>query len=406
MGILSTGGPMAATERTQPLIEESDHVAEANVAMLQAAAAEDEVQNATHQTPAKHNLLRHARLLVAPVIAGLAIAACGSSGNSSGGAESSTTTTPKAEQPAQTKPPTKKVVHFVSTTILPKQQLDETIYAVLSATKKPRTQTNVAKVERFLTTTNTTDKLQAFVPGSHETLLKAQHEIVLPVRPGREYNAYKKGLHKQMVKVAQETDCTALPITDTPSSDTSFQVNPSCVTATQLGASWHAGCPVQPDQLKALTMDYMGTDKNTYKGTLIVNAALVNKVTKVFATLFKHKVHIHQMIPMSVYNGDAATAAAQDNTSGFNCPLPSPIDPSAWSDEAYGMAIDVNPVENPDVSGAQVTPAAGAAYLKRTDARPGMAILGKSLDNAMAAVGAQWGGAGTGTNYQHFTLSK
>ena len=50
---------------------------------------------------------------------------------------------------------------------------------------------------------------------------------------------------------------------------------------------------------------------------------------------------------------------AADNTSGFNCRR---VAGSVWSAHAYGAAIDVNPVQNPDLMGVSVTPHAGLRF--------------------------------------------
>src|SRR5205807_616280 len=77
--------------------------------------------------------------------------------------------------------------------------------------------------------------------------------------------------------------------------------------------------------------------------------------------------------------------------------------PKHWSAHAYGLAIDVDPVENPYVEGGRVHPRAGRAYLDRSRVRPGMAVPGGLLVRAFAAVGWQWGGRWTASpDYQHF----
>jgi len=73
---------------------------------------------------------------------------------------------------------------------------------------------------------------------------------------------------------------------------------------------------------------------------------------------------------------------------------------------AYGEAIDVNTVQNPYIEGGTVEPAAGAAYLRRSHYRPGMAVPGGVLVRAFASVGWQWGGRWTATpDYQHFSAT-
>jgi hypothetical protein len=70
---------------------------------------------------------------------------------------------------------------------------------------------------------------------------------------------------------------------------------------------------------------------------------------------------------------------------------------------AYGLAIDVNPVENPYLEGGKVHPAAGARYVDRTQVRAGMAVAGGTLVRAFQAVGWKWGARFR--DYQHFSAT-
>jgi hypothetical protein len=108
------------------------------------------------------------------------------------------------------------------------------------------------------------------------------------------------------------------------------------------------------------------------------------------------------MRPVDAYGANDDRSMAADNTSGFNCRFVSGT--RRWSMHAYGKAIDVNPVENPYVSGARVQPPAGRAYLDRSNVRPGMAVPGGILVRSLATVGWKWGGRWRGTpDYQHFS---
>ena len=159
-----------------------------------------------------------------------------------------------------------------------------------------------------------------------------------------------------------------------------------------------------PDQLTLLRMSYWGFDGQPHTGTMVVNAAVRSDVLTVFATLFRERFPLRSMQPVDAYGGDDSLSAAADNTSAFNCRDAVAAGPAHWSEHAYGEAIDVNDVENPYVEGGVVTPTAGAAYLNRNDARPGMAVPGGQLVAAFAAVGWQWGGRWAATpDYQHFS---
>ncbi len=199
---------------------------------------------------------------------------------------------------------------------------------------------------------------------------------------------------------------TTSPPTTTTTTTPMFTSMSSTVTAAQLGATWHTGCPVDPSQLRLLQMNYWGFDNESHVGTMVVNATVVTSVTEVFSTLYAAHFPIQEMVPESAYDGDDNTAAAADDTSGFNCRYAVAPGPPMWSIHAYGEAIDVNDLQNPYVDGAMVIPPAGASYEDRADVRPGMAVPGGTLVEAFAHVGWPWGGRWTASpDYQHFSLT-
>jgi D-alanyl-D-alanine carboxypeptidase-like protein len=183
-----------------------------------------------------------------------------------------------------------------------------------------------------------------------------------------------------------------------------FQAAVAPVSAAQLGASWHTGCPVGPASLRLLHLSYVGFDGRAHRGALVVNRGVTSDVTSVFRTLYTARFPIRRMRPISLYGGSDDRSAAADNTSGFNCRYAVAAGPKRWSVHAYGEAIDVNDVENPYLEGGRVIPPAGAAYRDRSRYRPGMAVAGGVLVRAFATVGWRWGGRWAGTpDYQHFS---
>jgi hypothetical protein len=187
---------------------------------------------------------------------------------------------------------------------------------------------------------------------------------------------------------------------DVPAAPT-YAATSTNVTAAELGASYHAGCPVGPDQLRRVQLSYWGFDAQPHTGTLIVNADAVSAVVGAFRRLYDERFPIRRMETVDRYGGDDRASMAADNTSGFNCRFVAGT--SRWSAHAYGRAIDVNTVENPYVQGSDVSPPAGAAFMDRSNVRPGMARWGGRLVDAFAAVGWQWGGRWSDPDYQHFS---
>jgi len=178
------------------------------------------------------------------------------------------------------------------------------------------------------------------------------------------------------------------------------------VTREQLPHSWHPGCPVGPSSLRKLRAGYWGFDGKSQVGTLIVNRSTVDDLTVVFRRLYRARFPIRRMRPIDAYGGNDERSLAADNTAAFNCRYAVGPGLKRWSAHAYGVAIDVDPVENPYLEGGRVHPRAGRAYLDRTNVRPGMAVRGGLLVSAFASVGWQWGGRWTGTpDYQHFSAT-
>jgi D-alanyl-D-alanine carboxypeptidase len=175
------------------------------------------------------------------------------------------------------------------------------------------------------------------------------------------------------------------------------------VTAAQLGASWHPGCPVAPSALRQLTVAYVDLSGVVHTGALVVNLAAVPAIRTVFARLFAERFPIHSIIPISAFGGSDNRSAAADNTSAFNCRLAVAAGPPSWSEHAYGEAVDVNDVQNPYFDGSTVIPPAGAAYRDRADRRPGMVENGAVA--AFYAVGWGWGGVWSTPDYQHFSVN-
>jgi D-alanyl-D-alanine carboxypeptidase len=178
------------------------------------------------------------------------------------------------------------------------------------------------------------------------------------------------------------------------------------VTREQLPHSWHPGCPVGPSSLRRLRVGYWGFDQKSRVGALVVNRSAVGPLTVVFRRLYKARFPIRRMRPIDAYGGNDERSLAADNTAAFNCRYAVGSGPKRWSAHAYGLAIDVDPVENPYLESGRVHPRSGRAYLDRRNVRPGMAVRGGLLVSAFSSAGWQWGGRWAGTpDYQHFSAT-
>jgi hypothetical protein len=185
-----------------------------------------------------------------------------------------------------------------------------------------------------------------------------------------------------------------------------FSATVSPVRASELRFSHRAGCPVGPTQLRTVRVTYWGFDRRAHMGSLVVNRRVTGDVVTVFRRLYAARFPIRRMQPVSAYRGSDDASMAADNTSASNCRRAVGSTSGAWSAHAYGLAIDVNPIENPYVLGGRVLPPAGRPYVERDRVRPGMAVPGGVLVKAFESVGWGWGGRWSGSpDYQHFSTT-
>ena len=119
------------------------------------------------------------------------------------------------------------------------------------------------------------------------------------------------------------------------------------------GVSWRRGCPVSLDALRLLRLSYWGYDHLVHQGELIVNQSATASLTRAFGLLFAARFPIRQMRVVDNFAGDDERSMLADNTSAFNCRLVPAT--TTWSQHAYGLAVNINPFENPNSAAAPST---------------------------------------------------
>jgi poly-gamma-glutamate synthesis protein (capsule biosynthesis protein) len=166
--------------------------------------------------------------------------------------------------------------------------------------------------------------------------------------------------------------------------------------------SWREGCPVDLSELRYLRLSHWGPDLAVHEGELIVNASVVDEIVTVFGRLFDARFPIAQMRLIDDFGGDDLASVAANNTSAFNC-RPT-TGGTSWSQHAYGLAIDINPLWNPYVGGDEVIPAEGAEFVDRSREFVGKIDEGGPVVAAFDSMGWSWGGRFNSiTDWQHFS---
>jgi len=179
---------------------------------------------------------------------------------------------------------------------------------------------------------------------------------------------------------------------------------PTRAAMTAASGSWRRGCPVPLADLWLVEVDHWGFDGAVHRGRLVVHRAHARALVGVFGELFATRFAIERMEPVDRYGADDHRSMAANNTSAFNCREVSGR-PGVWSQHAYGLALDLNPVQNPYVSGTWVSPPAGAPFASRRPA-PGLVVARGPVVRAFARAGWSWGGLWRGAqDYQHFSAN-
>jgi len=166
--------------------------------------------------------------------------------------------------------------------------------------------------------------------------------------------------------------------------------------------SWHKDCPVPISDLRLVEVSVWGFDGRAHQGRLILHKSYTSPVVKVLRTLYYKRFPIRRIRLVEAYGSSDDRSMAADNTSAFNCR--GVAGSGAWSEHAYGRAIDINPLENPEIRQGVVSPPGGSRYTNRSKWKKGMIHSGDKVVRAFEAVGWHWGGYWHSLkDYQHFS---
>jgi D-alanyl-D-alanine carboxypeptidase len=190
-----------------------------------------------------------------------------------------------------------------------------------------------------------------------------------------------------------------------PPPDGRFHATVRAVPADVLArSSWTSHCPVAAADLRYVTVGFRGFDGLAHTGELLVNARAADKLVTVFGRLFAAGFPIERMRISSLAELNAPPTGDTNTTESFAC---RPVrGQTAWSQHAYGLAVDVNPFQNPYHKGQVVLPELATAYLDRAEARPGMVQPGGPAVQAFTAIGWHWGGNFRSLkDYMHFSAT-
>jgi D-alanyl-D-alanine carboxypeptidase len=180
---------------------------------------------------------------------------------------------------------------------------------------------------------------------------------------------------------------------------------------TQLKAAgvWHRGCPVGLSDLRLLTVSHRDFRGRKQTGQLVVNKAATAPLRRVFRRLYDLHFPIRHLTLADAYGPEAQRPKDGDISGSFECrqAVPSPCTggrgTGTWSMHAFGLAVDINPVENPYVGCGQSRDPTARRFRDRSRHYRGMVT--RRAIAAFRSVGWGWGGAWAGNtkDYMHFS---
>jgi D-alanyl-D-alanine carboxypeptidase-like protein len=169
-------------------------------------------------------------------------------------------------------------------------------------------------------------------------------------------------------------------------------------------STWAPGCPVAAKDLSWVLLTFRGFDGARHTGELLVNRSAAADLVRVFHALYDARFPLEEMRITTKAEQTAPPTGDGNDTGAFNC---RPVrGATTYSQHAYGLAVDVNPFQNPYLRGDLVLPELAGAYRERSARRPGMILPGGPVVRAFASIGWGWGGGWHSLkDLQHFSAN-
>ena len=133
---------------------------------------------------------------------------------------------------------------------------------------------------------------------------------------------------------------------------------------------WSSECIIPMKKLKLLNLSHYNFDNKIEVGQMLVLGSMADSVIAIFQELFALKFPIHTIKLLDEFEGDDELSMNANNSSCFNFRKISGSD--RLSLHAYGLAIDINPMQNPCIQKGKILPASGKDFLDRSNIKAGM----------------------------------
>ena len=176
---------------------------------------------------------------------------------------------------------------------------------------------------------------------------------------------------------------------------------PADVEARMRGVSYPDDAEIPLSDLRYLRLSYVDFDGNEQVGELVCNKTIAEDLVSIFRDLYEARYPIRSIRLIDDFGGDDEASMAADNTSCFNYRKKTGM--RELSKHALGLAVDINPFENPYVRPSRVRPAGASAFADRSKDFPHKIDKEDLCYKLFRARGFSWGGTWRSVqDYQHF----
>lgn len=178
---------------------------------------------------------------------------------------------------------------------------------------------------------------------------------------------------------------------------------PTAVKQRMIGNSYpEEGADIELSELRYLKLLYYDYNGRVRHGEMVCNKAISEDLLYIFKELYKAKYQIAGIRLIDDFGGDDERSMAANNSSCFNY-RQATNSSTKLSAHARGMAVDINPMQNPYVKGEVVLPESAQEYADRTVDFPHKITNEDLCCKLFRSRGFQWGGAWNSVkDYQHF----
>jgi hypothetical protein len=149
--------------------------------------------------------------------------------------------------------------------------------------------------------------------------------------------------------------------------------------------------------LVLLDVEYYSFDEKLHKGQLVLHKRAERDIKEIFEIIRSIKFPVNKVIPVVKYNWSDEASMNDNNTSSFN--YRKVKGQKLLSAHSYGLAIDINPLQNPHIKRNTVQPVNGKYDIKAE----GTILNTSRVVQEFRKRGWQWGGSWRSSkDYQHF----